>query len=291
MHSSRKPRRWSGLRHTAAILAAAAISAGALTWGAGPAQAVASPTLITGSSANDSANFKNATARCPGDQRVYGAAFNVVNGNGKVAVNTLQPSADLRSVFVEANELDAGQTTAWRLDAQAICGPATAGMRLVTVSKPNQTVAEENVRVGCAFNERIYGAGYTFPFGHGEVLLNLMEYLSNRSLIVSASIDDTPLVWGITGYAICGPAPTTHAVLTTSGQVHDSNTPKSENTPSCPSGTRVHGVGVRLIGGTGDVVVDDLTTTAALVSGEGKAYENDSTSANWSVRPQVICSS
>ena len=292
MHDSRKPRRWFSSRHITAILAITVMSAGALVGGAGPAQAVASPTLVSSSSAEVSANFKNATATCPGDLRVYGAAFNVVNGNGKVAVNTLQPSANLRSVFVEANEIGSGLSTAWRLDAEAICGPATAGMRLVTASKPTSSDAEENLGVSCAVSERIYGAGYLFTNGYGEVFLTVMQYLSNRSVIMAGSIDDTPLVWGITGYAICGPAPTTYAQRTTSDQVHDSNTPKSENTPACPSGTRVHGVGMRLVGGTGDVVIEDLRpSSAALSSGLGKAYENDSTAVDWSVRAQVICSS
>src|SRR5688572_19158036 len=118
-----------------------------------------------------------------------------------------------------------------------------------------------------------------------------MEYGSVSSVLVAGAIDDnTTLSWGITAHAICGAPAATHITRTISDQVNDSNSPKDE-TVLCPNGTHVHGVGVRLIGGTGDLVVDDLTGGGALLSVKAKAFENDSTANNWAVRPQAICAS
>jgi hypothetical protein len=286
----RRPR----LRRLVAVSAAAVMAVGALGWAISPAGAVAGAALVSSSSASNSNNFKNATVRCPGDQRVYGAGYNVVDGNGRVAVNTLQPSADLRSVFVEANEIGGGQSTDWRLDAEAVCGPAVAGLRLVTAVEGPAVAAEQSVRVGCGVGEKMYGAGYLFPFGYGEVFLNLMEYSTAiTSVAIRAAIDDdASLVWGVTGYGICGPPAATHVKVQPAIPATDSTSPKDATTPNCPAGTKLHGVGARIIGGTGDVVIDDLTaSTAALARTKLKAYENDATTANWALRPQAICAS
>jgi len=88
-----------------------------------PANAVAGLTFVQAeSTSTGSQNFKNATVTCPGDTRVYSTGYDLVDGLGKVSVNTLQPSSDLRTVFVEANETDSGITSNWRVFAQAVCG-------------------------------------------------------------------------------------------------------------------------------------------------------------------------
>jgi hypothetical protein len=279
----------------AVVMAATAAVAGP-AWLAAPASAVAAPVLAEGASANNSSNFKSATATCPGDTRVYGAAFNVVNGLGEVAVNTMRPSSDLRSVLVEANELDSGISTSWQVVAQAICGPPVAGLQLRTAVVGASSATSKSVNIDCPAGQKTYSGGFIFPFGYGEVLLTSIFYGSALTRVtIQANVDDTAITWGLTGYAICGaPAPTMQMLIDNSFPI-DSDTPKDSDI-TCPSGTFAHGYGVASGTGPdarGDIVIEDIRVgaKATLRTVTAKAYENDTTTDDWWVAAEVICAS
>ncbi|WP_173060147.1 hypothetical protein [Phytohabitans houttuyneae] len=279
-------------RRRLAALAAGVLAAGGALCVASPASAIASPVLVEASSALNANNFKNATATCAVGQRVYGAAFVVVDGLGRVAVNTAQPSSNLSSVLVEAMEV-APVSTSWRVIAQAICGPPVAGLQRVSATTSDAAIPSKTVKASCPSSQKPYGAGFVFTNGYAEAFLNQMVVTMGSGSVTSGvtvrgDLDDTLLNWSATAYAICGAPSPNQAVITSSNYVFDSATPKDASA-SCPSGTRLHGVGLIRTGAETDVLTEDVG--AGPSSASGKAYENDSTSASWAVIPQAVCAS
>jgi hypothetical protein len=276
-------------RRRLAALAAGVLAVGGALWAMPPANAIAAPVLVEASSANNPNNFKNATASCTPGHKVFGAAFVVVDGLGKVAVNTAQPSSNLSSVLVEAMEV-APVSTNWRVIAQAICGPAPAGgLQLVTATTSNTATSSKTITATCPSTKKPYGAGFVFFNGYGEVLLNQMTIaFGTGKVTVRGDVDDIVPTWSATAYAICGTQGPNHTVITSGNYVFDSVTPKDESA-HCPGLTRLHGVGLIRVGAENDVLTEDLD--AGPSSASGKAYENDATSADWAVIPQAVCSS
>jgi hypothetical protein len=279
-------------RRTLAVAAIMLAGIGATLWGIQPSYAVASPTFASGTSALNSTNFKNATARCPVGLSVYGASYNVKDGLGKVAVNTLQPDRFLNTVFVEANEVGSGITTDWSVTAEAICGPAVANLQRVTGSAAVSSSATKSIAVPCPAGTKVYGGGFIFPFGYGEVFMNFN--FANSNLLawnVTATKDDDPaLAWGIEAYAICGAPAATQVAVVQNDFLQDSSSPRTEDV-SCPTGTKLHSTGVIANGANSDVLIEDMTSTAALRSTIVKAFENDSTTSTWFAAASAVCAS
>jgi hypothetical protein len=272
------------------------LAAPLVTVASAPANAVAGLTFVQAeSTSTGSQNFKNATARCPGDTRVYSTGYNVVDGLGKVSVNTLQPSSDLRTVFVEANETDSGITSNWRVFAQAVCGPPVSGLRREVNAESSRIDADQESVARCGNNEQVYGGGFIFSNGYGEVLLTRLTLSTGFSGTagVRANVDDnTSLNWGATAYAVCGAnSPGLRPVF---GQTSafDSTSPK-DSQANCPAGEKIHGVGASLpqqpVDATSNVVIEKLTFTAAISSLQVRARENDATTANWNVQAYATC--
>jgi hypothetical protein len=251
--------------------------------------------VIAESTQSGSENNKTATATCTGSNRLFGTGFDVVSGVGKVAVNAVRPSADLRSLTVVAQETDAGITTSWRLFAHAICGPPVAGMVRETETEASAPGAEKTNETSC--NGQVYGGGFEFGGGLGEVLLTRMVVTPgfNGSVALRGNVDDDlTRNWSLTTYAICGQNSPGLFRAFTDGPTVDSSTTKDE-IASCGSDNvnDIHGTGVRLafqpVGQSSDIVVERMKLTAALADVEVQARENDSTTANWSVEGHVIC--
>jgi hypothetical protein len=263
-----------------------------MLWSA-PSHAVASPEYETGTSAYNSTNFKNATARCDFGEQVYGASFRVTDGLGKVAVNTLQPNTALTEVFVEANETDSGITTSWSVTAEAICGPANANLKRETAIVSNSSTTDKSTAVACTGGRKVYGGGFIFPLGYGQVFMTWS--FGNSNLLAwnvrGVTDNNNGLVWGLTAYAICGTGAATHVAQTQSDFANDSTSPKEEDV-GCPTGTKLHGPGVVSSGATGQIVVEDMTPASlVLLTATVKAFENDSTTAAWFSAAHGICAS
>jgi hypothetical protein len=278
------------------LIAAVLLAAPLVVVASSPASAVSGLTFVQAqSSLTGSQNFKNATATCPGDTRVYSTGYSVVDGLGKVSVNTLQPSSDLRTVFVEANETDTGINTNWRVFAQAVCGPPVSGLRRVPNAPGSRVDADQESVAPCGNNEQVYGGGFLFANGYGEVLLTRLTLTTgfSGSAGVRANVDDnTALSWGVTAYAICGAnSPGLQPVFGQASAVN-STSPKSSSA-NCAAGAKIHGVGASLpqqgVDVTSDVVIEKLVFTAAISGVEAQARENDATTANWNVRAYATC--
>lgn len=280
-------------------LAALAVAVGTLgtaqaIFAVSPASAAPNTHLVEGTTANTSDNFKNLRVRCPTGEKVFGTAWDIANGLGQVAVNTVQPEEDLTSVLFEANEVGAGITSNWRMVGQVICGTPVASMQRVPNSALTGIASSKSVTTTCPGTLKVYGAGFTFPNGYGEVFLNFMipNLSSSSNVFFSANNDDNnALSWGLTGWAICGAQSAGQTVVTGGGFANDSTSPKTTSV-SCPNNTKLTGTGVTMNGGgtsNHDLVIEDLAITAALTGGQAKAFENDSTSEPWFVTPSLIC--
>ncbi|MGN9906539.1 hypothetical protein ACTMTJ_03200 [Phytohabitans sp. LJ34] len=258
-----------------------------------PSQAVASPEFEQGTSAYSSTNFKNATARCDFGEQVYGASYRVTDGLGKVAVNTLLPNEALTEVFVEANETDSGITSSWSVTAEAICGPPNSNLKRERVIVPNSSSTDKSATVPCTGGRKVYGGGFIFPLGYGQVFMTWS--FGNSNLLAwnvrAVTDNNNGLVWGVEAFAICGPQAATHVAQTQSDFANDSTSPKEEDV-GCPTGTKLHGPGVVSSGATGQVVIEDMTPASlVLLTATVKAFENDSTTAGWFSAAHGICAS
>jgi len=90
---------------------------------------------------------------------------------------------------------------------------------------------------------------------------------------------------------VAGAAPASAAVpglqVVSATSVLDSNTLKAV-TATCPSGKRVVGTGFHLLGGQGDVILDDLRPTATTVTVQA-GEDQDGTTANWKITALAVC--
>ena len=65
-----------------------------------------------------------------------GGGGDVTPGNGDVLIDSIVPSADLKSVTVGATEAGTGTSADWYVQAFAICAYAPPGLQRVSATSP-----------------------------------------------------------------------------------------------------------------------------------------------------------
>lgn len=156
---------------------------------------------------SDSADSKTATATCPAGKKLLSTGGRVLNGNGRVVLNGMVPSATLTSNTTTAYEDQAGFAGNWSLHSYGVCATALAGLQLVQAS----TVADSSddvVQAVCPIGKFTHGLGATMSSPTGEATFGGLYPSAALDATVAITLEDTDGFagnWSTRVYAICAP--------------------------------------------------------------------------------------
>ena len=172
-----------------------------------------------------SASRKSAAAECPSGTRVYGGGAKVVNGLGRVTINTLLPGTVLstgldRFVAGAARRPSGGgfgKAHAWSLEVYAVCGKALPGYERVIASNDEKLDARVTARATCPTGKSVIGmGGQVSPIGQAS-FAEMRTNLAHTSVIVTGADDlsDGPIKFahGTLATAICANRPAKYHVV------------------------------------------------------------------------------
>ena len=190
-----------------------------------------------------------------------------------------------------AYEDDTGTAANWSVHAYAICANPLPGHQIVSASAISNSVTGTGVTATCPVGKKLTGTGGELTNATGQVVMDDITPSSTlNSVRVTGFEDDngTAANWSVRAYAICAnPVAGLSRVTVTS----PSNSLSSKvTTATCPAGRKLIGTGGDFSGGTGQVVMDDITPNATLTGLSIAGYEDENgTALNWLTHAFAIC--
>jgi hypothetical protein len=259
--------------------------------GAGAGTASAAIVGIERPSANSPLNSadKGVTVTCPAGKRLTGGGGEIVGGDDGVAINDVIPNPELTGVTVNGVEGQAGLATNWFIRGLALCAIPPPGLERIVATSAN-TSTNKTVTATCPAGKRLLGAGGEISGGGGEVVLEDIRVPNLTSVTVQGVEDEdgTAVDWLARAYAICAnPVAGLERVVGTS----PTDSVEKSIRPACPAGKRLVGNGAEIIGGGGQVTLEeDLPIGIPPTSAQAKGQEDaNGTASDWSVRAIAIC--
>jgi hypothetical protein len=220
--------------------------------------AAAVPGLIPaqGSSNFDSQPFKGANATCPPGKKVIGGGAQIIGGAGKVGLTSLGFNADNTVYSASAQEIGfAGTTANWLVRAYATCVNASAVPDLVQIEGPpsaSDSFGHKQAFADCPTGKKLVGLGATvLPVNNGAVALWEIEprFSSLKGATVGAAevAGGTTKSWGVRAEVVCVNQNSVIDVELVSRR-DDTSGSSVSRTFSCPTGKKVIGGGVLVLG-------------------------------------------
>jgi hypothetical protein len=252
------------LRLAAVAFALGVAAAGAVTVSAAPAQAVPGVDAVSAGSANDTTPLKTIPVDCPTGTRVYGAGGSIQGGFGDVVITGIIPNASLTRVSVTAIQRVA-VTTAWRVIARAVCGPASAGLTRVVASATGSPPAA--VTPTCPAGTNLFGLGMVINDSVSDstsaaTLTRIVPTSTTQAVMAAAETRAFAASWTLVGYGICANPVATRTII--SGTSASTSDTLQQASASCAIGTAVHGLGMEVLPGAGvqpgDLILNSLAT-------------------------------
>jgi hypothetical protein len=246
-----------------------------------------------GATGFSSAN-KSFTATCPAGKRVVGVGADIGHGGGagQVVMTAVTPNAALTAMTASVAEDENGTPASWSLGGTAICATPVPGLERIAVQSATNSANGKTATAACPAGKRLLGAGGDIVGAPGQVEMD--DIIPNASLtsVNVRGLEDqngTAATWHVTAYAICAnPVAGLQRVVATSAT---NSADGKFATATCPAGKLVTGVGGDIVGGAGQVVMDDFipfpnpATSVQVVGNE----DETGTTANWSVTAYAIC--
>jgi hypothetical protein len=237
-------------------MVAIAVAAGALLVTAASAQAETTLRLVQSASATDSKTPKVASAVCHQDEMLLGGG-GVVTGPGAASnrpvltrLESVSVGDDIDGYFdvyeVTAAEVAPGTTSAWRVEAYAVCARGLPGV--YTVSSPAVAPSSAPVQTAtavCRPGDRVIGMSAATSTVSGEVVLQVMRPSATGDILRVQAHEDADGYshnWSVTARAQCAPPPPGYQVVTGASPQALSESVKL-GLATCPPGTRLFGVG------------------------------------------------
>lgn len=234
---------------------------------ASPAQAVAGVDAVSQGSANDATPLKTIDVSCPSPSRVYGAGASIQGGFGDVVITAIIPNSGLTRVSVTAIQR-VPLTTAWRVIARAICGPASGGLQRVVASATGSPPAA--VTPTCPAGTNLFGTGMAINNSVSDstsaaTLTRLVPVGTTQATVQAAETRAFAGNWQLVGYGICANPVATRAII--SGTSTSTSDTLQQASASCSTGTAVHGLGMEVLPGAGVAAGDLILNSLATVGG------------------------
>jgi hypothetical protein len=144
------------------------------------------------------------TATCPAGKRVIGSGA-ASTGGFRYVLDTVQPSADLTSVYVEVagDESTPIPGSAWGAHAYAVCINPVAGQQRVSASSAFNS-SDKFINVTCPAGTRVHGGAASLTGLIGQGYIDRIG-ITGSGADLDAREDQTGFTgsWSATVYAIC----------------------------------------------------------------------------------------
>ncbi|TDB79265.1 hypothetical protein [Micromonospora sp. KC721] len=283
-------------RRLVSVGVSVALASGVAVSPAAPAAAVPSMVFVTATSPIDTRLGRTQVVHCPPGRRILGGGGYVGGAGREVVIDTMIPVSTPTGDYFEVN---ASATTRadgtgfrgeWFLVAYGICGHAPAGLEYVSAVSATGFESTYGVSVSCPAGKRVIGVGgeVTPAFGFA-VLDDVLPVTTLTSVRVTAfeTETDSPVRWGVKAHAVCAdPIPGLALVSATS----PSDSADKTVGVSCPTGTRVHGLGASLAPPLGEAAITALYPSQPLEHVRLEAREDLTRyTGNWTARVHAIC--
>ncbi|MEU4243431.1 hypothetical protein [Actinoplanes sp. NPDC026619] len=265
------------------------LAAATLAVPASPAFASLSLYRQSNTSVSDDSSPKTVTVSC-GTDDVVGMGGHI-NGSNDVVMSKMFVDTGLRTVTVQGIESTA-VTTAWSVDAYAVCAPAgsVTGLNLQQHTSTSDPYYKSGITATCTGSNKVFGGGYKLELAAGKAAMDELNFSSSLGSVSSTAYVHDPTVgnFTLTTQAICG-TPATTMSLQTWTSASNSISPKIETTQTCPGTTQPSGTGAVLTGlvGSGSVagLEPHLSNQAAEVTGRELGFSGN----GWLIQAQAIC--
>jgi len=247
------------------------------------------PSVTVTNTAAGAAPSASAEATCPAGSALVGTGGKITGGAGQVVMTDVIPNVAAGTVTVWGVEKVAF-AGAWSVSAYAVCDAQIANVVRVGVASPLNGNSPKTVNPMCPANKVLTGVGYQLLNANGQVFPN---QVTPNAALNGAQISATASAgfggaWSLTGYAICATVPAGAAPqrVALAGPINMAS-PKSVTTPVCQAGKDLVGLGGELVGGAGNVILDQITPNAQLTSATTRG--NAFAPANWGVIAYGVC--
>jgi hypothetical protein len=245
----------------------------------------------------DSTARKVVVIGCPEGTTMLGGSAELFDAPSNVHVTGWMPipaEPGLKfpnSVVGYAEEGEGGDPGNWRVGTNVLCGPAPAGLVLVSAHSANNSATTHTAVAECPRGTRLVSPGGNVHNGAGQALLTTVEPdagLTSVTVVAHEDANGYGGSWSVSAYALCGQElPELELVM--ADTVTDSSDSKSV-TAFCPRGADLHGAGVLVSGQVGRVhltgvrVVDDW-----IGAGVDAVEAAPGVDRPWSLRAYAIC--
>ncbi|GIH21693.1 hypothetical protein Aph01nite_00030 [Acrocarpospora phusangensis] len=253
--------------------------------------------------------LKNVHVTCPTGKQLVGATY-VLSGNsaGNVVVDDFVPNIIPNGNPNPQAPTDIGLTayavdsfsSSWGATVIAFCVNPLPGLEVVAgVPDPLGSNDFHTDVASCPSGKVLTGSGYSIDGAEGEAVLD--DWVPNGGAataptsvsMIAYEEDSFAGAWTLQAFAICA-NPVSGLVRVTGPAVGGAG--DSHNSIATCTGSRVlMSAGFEVIGGTGEVAVDDLIVTRQFnanqqsIGVEGIAHELDPLSSSWSMTSYAVC--
>jgi len=159
--------------------------------------------------------------------------------------------------------------------ALAAASPAAAVTGLVYRSDISafDSETEKSATASCPTGTRVLGGGGSITGADSHVHLTRLQPSGISDTYTAVAVERSAYAanWRVNAYAICGNAPA--GLEYVSFHTGSDSEPTKEATASCTGSKKLIGLGARIEGGSGQVVIDDMKPFGPLTSARVVAYE------------------
>jgi hypothetical protein len=164
---------------------------------------------------------------------------------------------------------------------------AVPGLSLAAATSPSNSLTSKSATVSCPAGDQVLGVGGGIGNGSGQVIVDDWMQLNPTQAAVRG-VEANPFAsnWTAGSTAICA------APLAGRVQVIDTSaatTYDKYETATCPAGRQLVGVGADILGGNGDVMIEEMVPDLPTNSVTVLAHEVNPTPANWQARASAVC--
>jgi hypothetical protein len=228
-------------------------------------------------------------AACPAGTNLVGAGGQINVGGGNVVLSAVIPNVAANTVTAIGQENGAFGGM-WSVTATAICEPGVAVV-LVVASSAFNSVALKSVAVVCPMGTQLTGLGFNVLGGNGRVFPQQAQPAAALGGAMFTAAENGAFAgnWLVTGYGLCANPAGFAPSLQMAVSAFNSVSPKAVNSPVCPAGSVIFGVGTTINGFAGRVTADVMMPDAAQTIGMANGTEFIAFAANWQITAYGIC--
>ncbi len=231
-------------------------------------------------------------AGCPAGQAASGVGGDLSGSLGRLGLHDLAPTSSSAQVGALTHPFETQEN--WGLTVQAICTTPFPGQEVVSVASPSDSQEAKTATVTCPAGKRVLGAGAAIGDGNldtSPVVLETMRPDAALTTVTARGREEeggTDSNWSVRAYAVCAVAPS--GLQRVSATTVAGSDEFARTSVSCPAGKHLVGTGGEVVGGLGEVPLDEISADAALTRTQVTGFEDQTGfDRNWRVTAYAVC--